>query len=422
MTGVHEYTAGRARPGLARSTVSVRATPVFGGQVGGALAWVSANGGAVHRLTTVATANGEQGHFAPLVSQDGRTVFFSMQDIGDGEIGVVELDAEASVPAPHVWLTVTGRVIATWRDWLLLRGLEGVLTAVMFDARSRSVGRERITVLEEREAQMQPIALARDGTLLSTRRVWSDSVVQMDDRGNGVSLFDYSAERSQSGNRGFMMPRISPDDQRLGLMASLAQGIDVWSFDRPTHGLREQSGQFQRRRLFAVDTGCGRQRPAAQAVPESGRLWGTLTPHEGTLVFQALAGDKWALWTRSVNGADSVAGPLFVEAAGAYMPQISPDRRWLAYASSSDAGDEVYVRPFLGPGAPLRVSERGGVEPMWGARWTASGLPVGPRLHRGRDHVGADLLGAVPVSALPRLVRQGECRTRIMRSVRMARM
>ena len=51
------------------------------------------------------------------------------------------------------------------------------------------------------------------------------------------------------------------------------------------------------------------------------------------------------------------------EGAGA---TLSPDGRWVAVCTSDSTGSsEVWVRPFPGPGAPIRVSPSGGIEPLW---------------------------------------------------------
>ena len=45
--------------------------------------------------------------------------------------------------------------------------------------------------------------------------------------------------------------------------------------------------------------------------------------------------------------------------------RISPDGRWLAYASSTSGRNEIYIRPFpSGPGM-WQVSSHGGMEPQW---------------------------------------------------------
>jgi len=52
------------------------------------------------------------------------------------------------------------------------------------------------------------------------------------------------------------------------------------------------------------------------------------------------------------------------------MARVSPDGRWLAYASQESGTIEIYVRPFTpeapaGTGAKWLVSKGGGVRPIW---------------------------------------------------------
>jgi Tol biopolymer transport system component/tRNA A-37 threonylcarbamoyl transferase component Bud32 len=46
-------------------------------------------------------------------------------------------------------------------------------------------------------------------------------------------------------------------------------------------------------------------------------------------------------------------------------PVFSPDGRWLAYVSNETGRDEVYVRPFPGPGGKRQISTGGGSGPTW---------------------------------------------------------
>ncbi len=47
-------------------------------------------------------------------------------------------------------------------------------------------------------------------------------------------------------------------------------------------------------------------------------------------------------------------------------PEISPDGRWLAYASDESGQKEIYVSPFSNPTqGKWRVSRDGGTEPVW---------------------------------------------------------
>jgi Tol biopolymer transport system component len=46
-------------------------------------------------------------------------------------------------------------------------------------------------------------------------------------------------------------------------------------------------------------------------------------------------------------------------------PVFSPDGHWLAYTSNESGANEVYVRPFPGPGTKWQVSTDGGQTPVW---------------------------------------------------------
>jgi len=46
-------------------------------------------------------------------------------------------------------------------------------------------------------------------------------------------------------------------------------------------------------------------------------------------------------------------------------PMFSPDGRWLAYWSNETGRQEVYVRPFPGPGSGWQISTGGGTYPTW---------------------------------------------------------
>ena len=46
---------------------------------------------------------------------------------------------------------------------------------------------------------------------------------------------------------------------------------------------------------------------------------------------------------------------------------FSPDGKWVAYQSNEAGRDEVYVRPFPGPGGVWQISAGGGTFPRWRA-------------------------------------------------------
>ncbi len=87
---------------------------------------------------------------------------------------------------------------------------------------------------------------------------------------------------------------------------------------------------------------------------------------------------------------DHVRRPLLQEKYFEKDPQISPDGRWMAYASNESGKYEVYVRPFpeVNKGK-WQVSTNGGNTPLWS--------PAGRELYY---HVG-DAAMAVPVETEP---------------------
>jgi len=58
--------------------------------------------------------------------------------------------------------------------------------------------------------------------------------------------------------------------------------------------------------------------------------------------------------------------PLAASAFTELTPSLSPDGRWLAYASNESGTNEIYVRPFPeAASARFQVSNGGGQEPRW---------------------------------------------------------
>ncbi len=56
---------------------------------------------------------------------------------------------------------------------------------------------------------------------------------------------------------------------------------------------------------------------------------------------------------------------LFESAEGGTFASFSPDGRFLAYSSDLAGRNEIYVRPFPGPGRRWPISTNGGGYPVW---------------------------------------------------------
>jgi serine/threonine-protein kinase len=60
--------------------------------------------------------------------------------------------------------------------------------------------------------------------------------------------------------------------------------------------------------------------------------------------------------------------------------RFSRDGKFVAYASDSTGQVEIWVRPYPGPGAPIRVSNGGGHDPVWSKDGTELFFQSGPRM------------------------------------------
>ena len=46
-------------------------------------------------------------------------------------------------------------------------------------------------------------------------------------------------------------------------------------------------------------------------------------------------------------------------------PELSPDGKWLAYASDDSGRIELYVQPYPGPGPRVTMTSGGALDPAW---------------------------------------------------------
>ncbi len=72
----------------------------------------------------------------------------------------------------------------------------------------------------------------------------------------------------------------------------------------------------------------------------------------------------WDIWMLPIDG-DRTPRPFLHERFDESLGKFSPDGRWLAYVSNETGRDEVYVRPYPGPGGKWQISNDGGSNPAW---------------------------------------------------------
>jgi Tol biopolymer transport system component len=277
-----------------------------------------------------------------------------------------------------VLLGVTARrAIAFVQGWLLFINVDGTaIQAVRLDEENRRVSGTPITVLEDPAGNLETGSLADNGTLLRVRRPRINAVMFVDSVGAVRPLLAGTAGSS------FMHPRMSPDGKRLAVQVTSDSVVDVWVYDmasrtptrltttgRAYHPTWTPDGRrivffaAGRRELFMQSVDGGAATTLAQT---EGAFAPTVTPDGRSVVFQRARSTSgpWSIWSASLMG----AGPprmLVDDPVSPYMPALSPDGRWLAYVSSATRRDEVYARPFDGPGQAVLISDSGGTAPAW---------------------------------------------------------
>jgi serine/threonine-protein kinase len=183
--------------------------------------------------------------------------------------------------------------------------------------------------------------------------------------------------------RGYLLPRLSPDGQRLAVNVGDENGnLQVWLYDlardtlaRFTFGAAGVVPVWTpdgKRIAFYSPTKEGQIRIFWQLADGSGGLehlsngnfdvpvsW---SPDGQLLAFVTASGTP-QIWVLRLSDRKAQAFLQAQTLAGG--PQFSPDGRWLAYVSDESGRREVYVQPYPGPGGKWLISNEGGTEPMW---------------------------------------------------------
>jgi serine/threonine-protein kinase len=179
-------------------------------------------------------------------------------------------------------------------------------------------------------------------------------------------------------------PRISPDGRLIAVDITESSTRNVWLLDRWDSSLTRFSFEHWghdpmwmpdgRTIVFAADVG-GSPGVFMRASDGSGAaesvlvVTDQLTAHTwggpGQVLAVRIGGSGSDILRVPLTGERREATPLLVSPYTEQFPALSPEGRWLAYVSDESGRNEVYVRPFPGPGARTIISQNGGTEPMW---------------------------------------------------------
>jgi serine/threonine-protein kinase len=370
---------------------------VFQPDFGAGLMIVDAEGGDPRRLTAVDTATGEFDHRWPHFLPNGRWVLFT---VWRGSIELARV-AAVSVESGQVRELISGSDARYVEGgYLAYAGPEGALRLVGFDPSRAEVIGSPITVLDsvlvggDGAAQY---ALSQNGTLAFLASLGSTQPIIVNRGGAAVPLplepGDYQGPRFSPNGRAFAVgyqgeiwiydfdlgtfgpltlgggfyPLWTPDGRDI--LFSRAEGPDINIYRVPSDRggepvpLVKEPGQHRTQDLSPDGRTLMLRRNAIADAPEAAGALPSGSAASSAGVRLALAGGQYDLYSLALDG--DVPQPWLATEFLERAPTFSPDGRWVAYSSDESGRDEVYVRPFPGPGGRIQVSTDGGTEPAW---------------------------------------------------------
>ena len=187
--------------------------------------------------------------------------------------------------------------------------------------------------------------------------------------------------------RAYESLRISPDGRRLAVTITAANdNLWLYEFGRttltPFTFEKENAGPVWlpdgRRVIFTSHAGGDRRNlhlvpidgnsPSEKLLSSPNSQYPSSWSRDGkNLAFTENAPDTGLdIWVLPMEG-DRKPQPFLKTKFNEKSGRFSPDGRWLTYSSDVSGENQVYVRPFPGPGSPRQISIDGGGEPIWAA-------------------------------------------------------
>jgi len=333
--------------------------------------------GALSVIAAPDSAQGETALFVSDILPDGRTVLVTAATQGSTNGRGIALDVESG--ERQVIIEAVINSMAYDDGYLVWAQPDGVLIGAAFDPDRTAITGSPVTLAQSVRVSVggpAHFSISDNGALVYVPE-FPFSLALVDRGGTREVVSDVQ--------RRFHSPRVSPDGRHIAVDFSYQGSRDVWTLD-----LRQRT---LTRLTFANDghdpiwTPDGRrvayssaptgavgvflQNADGSGVAESlyvgsGDLTaGAFTPDGSQLITIPLGtGGSWDIGTLS-SSADPRHEALMATTFNEGWPAISPDGRWLAYTSDESGQNEVYVRPYPGPGAKMLVSQNGGREPVW---------------------------------------------------------
>jgi serine/threonine protein kinase/Tol biopolymer transport system component len=384
---------------------------------------ISAMGGATELITKAYNSPDERNPFYPQLLPGGEVVLFTIwNDSKDSRIAVYDLTTgERRIvhqPGSYGRYVPTGHLVYAW---------EGELLAVPFDLEELRVTGLPVRVLEnvlmEELYGVAHFSVSNNGSLVYVPggMVRLASIFAWVDRTGEVEPLSFPP--SQFG------PRISHDGNRVlvGRPSASGTGADIWVYDLE-RGVERPVTDEQGSEYWAIWTPDGERivynsfregrtlnlywKPADGSGPEEllaeTEHW--LQPYSFSADGKLLAYQEsnhptngFDIWVLSME--ERRPRPFLQSKHNEIHPALSPDGRWMAYASNESGRYEVNVRSYPGPGVVTQVSADGGFEPIW----SPDGREIYYRTQEGKRVMAVEFTPDAPTPRLgkPRLLFEG---------------
>ena len=355
---------------------------VFGGRVDGraVLFTVPASGGEPRAVTSPDSLTS---HYAPSFLPGGKAALLSIRERGGAietvRIGVVDL---ASGTVDTIGL---GTRAAYANGYLVYAGADNTLLAQPFDPNRREATGQAVAILDRvalHGGTTHPFTLSATGAL-----AYQPGGGGVNSSGEALRLAGPSGRSTITlpGRAGDNLedPAFSPDGRKIAIRlsgsGSGSTSQDIWILDRPQGTLERLTvgggaapswSRDGRHIAFARDGGIHVSPADGTRDPDLVLRGQALTPGSWlpdgrSLVFQAAGRPNTLADIGLVTLGDTAPRWLLATQFRERHPQVSPDGRWLAYASDRTGQFEVYVQPLVGDGPRVQVSTEGGDSPRW---------------------------------------------------------
>ena len=340
----------------------------YRGGYGEGIMRMKASGGSPEPVTLLDESEGVDTHVEPRLAVSGRFLLFTRS-----RHGVMAVDLTGKLPTRDWFPVLEGASGGEWAapDQLLFNR-DGAFWRVGLDVETMRVRGEPVALLDTSptftvaggnlaymidEMDNHLVLLDREGreTLIDGPHYYEDMSLSMDGQRIAVTLWDERHVWILDRSRGTFSPLTGGDNT----------ADSVWSPDQTALAV----AAYGSIKIFEPSAGSPPREIYAGSrffIPDA---W---LPDSSALAFTELGNQgSFDLWLIGME-ADAQPQPLVQTAANESNARFSPDGRWLAWVSDTTGQQEVYVRPWPGPGSTQQVSTDGGRL----AEWSPDGLEL----------------------------------------------